>query len=246
MSKFTSNSNVNGTVGRLRSIVLARADGDFLGSEETLERELGVSKPTIRQAARVLEREGMLRVKRGNNGGYFGARPAVGFIEDTVASYLEVLRARPEDLTRVATALWIETVRQAASLPQERTALLAPQLKRAINRLSQTAHFSEIQVLDQKIRRAVFDIVDAPYVELIFNINANFARRCFANSPASENDSVKHVDFVDAWRKAVTLKVEAISAGDVEVAVLAANRARHLFHQRLWPDDSMQTRIHAT
>lgn len=235
MGKVT-NSNVKDTVSRLREMVLARAEEDFLGSEEVLERELGVSKPTIRQAARVLEREGMLRVKRGNNGGYFGARPAAGFIEATVASYLETLRARPEDLTRVATALWVETVRQAANLPREKTQHLAANLKRDIARLPKTASFSDIQTLDQKIRRAVFDIVDAPYVELIFNINANFARRRFTHSP-SEDGSTHQLEFVEAWCKAVVMGIEAISAGDVEVAVLAANRARQLFHRRLWPND---------
>lgn len=241
MRKTTAPSNVNNTVSRLRAIVLASADGAFLGSEDTLERELDVSKPTIRQAARVLEREGMLRVKRGNNGGYFSTRPDAGFIEATVASYLEVLRARPEDLTRIATALWVETVRQAARLPQEQTAKLVSHFRRAIARLPKTANFSDVQVLDQKIRRAVFDIVDTPYVELIFNINANFARRRFASSPAGEDGNASHLDFVDAWRKAITLELEAISAGDVEVAVLASNRARTLIHRRLWPDDLLLT-----
>ena len=239
MSKSASKSNVSDAVNRLRGMVLSRADGELLGSEEILERELGVSKPTIRQAARVLEREGLLRVKRGNNGGYFSARPDAGFIEDTVASYLEVLHARPEDLTRVATALWVETVRQAAGLPQERTAKLAAALKRAIARLPENAQFSDIQALDQKIRRAVFDIVDAPYIELIFNINANFARRRFASSPAPADGSASHLRFVDAWCKAVVMGLDAICSGDVEVAVLAANRARNLFHRRLWPDDPL-------
>ncbi|MFT3929261.1 MAG: GntR family transcriptional regulator [Spongiibacteraceae bacterium] len=230
----TANSNLSDTVSRLRERVLACAEGEFLGSEEVLERELGVSKPTIRQAARVLEREGMLRVKRGNNGGYFSARPDAGFIEETVASYLEVLRARPEDLTRVATALWIETVRQAASLPKPPNAELLPPLKRAIARLPEASQFSDVSALDQKIRRVIFDIADAPYVELIFNINANFARRRFAESPAAVDDS--HGEFVEAWRHATILMLDAIFTGDTEVAVLAANRARNAFHRRLWPN----------
>ena len=237
MRKTAINSNVSDTVSRLRALVLARPDGDFLGNEDSLERELEASKPTIRQAARVLEREGMLRVRRGNSGGYFGARPDAGFIEATVASYLEVLRARPEDLARVATALWVETVRRAAALPRERTAALLSRFRRAIGRLPPAAPYRDVQALDQKIRSAVFDLVDTPYVELIFDINANFARRLLSESPSSRDGDDAHREFVDGWRKAVILELEAIAAGDAEVSALAASRARQFFHRRIWPDD---------
>jgi DNA-binding GntR family transcriptional regulator len=240
MRKAAANSNVRSTVARLRGVVLGRAEGAFLGSEDVLEKELGVSKPTIRQAARVLEREGLLRVKRGASGGYFGARPDVAFIEETVASYLEVLRARPEDLTRVATALWIETVRRAAALPAERTAGLASAFRRDFARLAPDAPFGEVQALEQKIRRAVFDLIDSPYVELIFNINASFARRRFATSPAGDWDSESHRAYVGDWRAAVSLELDAIAKGDVELAVLAAGRTRALMHRRLWVGDAVR------
>jgi len=52
--------------------VLAAKEGALIGSEESLIADLGVSRSTLRQAARLLEREGLLRVKRGINGGYYG------------------------------------------------------------------------------------------------------------------------------------------------------------------------------
>ncbi|MCW1431644.1 GntR family transcriptional regulator [Novosphingobium sp. JCM 18896] len=215
-------------------MTLARANDEFLGNEEALERLLGASKPTVRQAARVLEREGLLRVRRGNNGGYFCARPDASFIEATVASYLEVLQASPEDLTHVATALWVETVRKATALRDERLLKLVARGQRALERLPRDASFSAIQKFEHKIRAELFTLLESPYVELIFNINANFARRRFATSPAGEDDASSHALFVEAWRRATRLELDAIAAGDEQIAVLAANRARAEMHRRIW------------
>ena len=73
-----------------------------MGSEETLIAKLGVSRATVRQAARLLEREGFPRVRRGINGGYFAARPDVRTIEKAVSSYLEMVHTKPEDITVIA------------------------------------------------------------------------------------------------------------------------------------------------
>lgn len=44
---------------------------DRLPTEEQLATQLGISKPTLRQALRVLERSGLLRVRPGKGGGIF-------------------------------------------------------------------------------------------------------------------------------------------------------------------------------
>ena len=234
MTKTPDRSNVGDVAGRLRALALAREDGAWLGREDALQRELAVSKPTIRQAARMLEREGLLKVRRGNSGGYFAARPDPGFIEETVASYLEVLHARPEDLTRVASALWIETVRQAASIGGDDAAALARRFRRAISKLPADAPLNDVQPIEQALRQAVFALVESPYIELLFDINANFARRKFSVSPAAQDGSDHHRAFVTVWKKAALLLVDALADGDEEVATLAARRGRQLLHERIW------------
>jgi GntR family transcriptional regulator, transcriptional repressor for pyruvate dehydrogenase complex len=45
--------------------------GDRLPNEAELAEQLGISKPTLRQALRVLERAGLVEVRRGGKGGIF-------------------------------------------------------------------------------------------------------------------------------------------------------------------------------
>jgi GntR family transcriptional regulator, transcriptional repressor for pyruvate dehydrogenase complex len=50
---------------------------DRLPTEEQLAGQLGISKPTLRQALRVLERSGLLRIRPGKGGGIFVASEVV-------------------------------------------------------------------------------------------------------------------------------------------------------------------------
>jgi GntR family transcriptional repressor for pyruvate dehydrogenase complex len=50
---------------------------DRLPTEEKLAGQLGISKPTLRQALRVLERSGLLRVRAGKGGGIFMASDVI-------------------------------------------------------------------------------------------------------------------------------------------------------------------------
>jgi GntR family transcriptional regulator, transcriptional repressor for pyruvate dehydrogenase complex len=73
---------------------------DRLPTEEQLAGQLGISKPTLRQALRVLERSGLLRVRAGKGGGIFLASEVVPVdaITHNVAveaeDAVDVLRAR--------------------------------------------------------------------------------------------------------------------------------------------------------
>jgi GntR family transcriptional repressor for pyruvate dehydrogenase complex len=57
--------------GKLRDRILSGQlkDGDELPRQEDLLREFGVSKPSLREALRILEAEGLTTVRRGNRGG---------------------------------------------------------------------------------------------------------------------------------------------------------------------------------
>lgn len=82
MQRVAVPTAVSATVDMLRDEILQRDDGEWLGWEDDLVERLGVSRPTLRQAARLLEAEELLVVKRGTNGGLFARRPTT----DTVGA----------------------------------------------------------------------------------------------------------------------------------------------------------------
>ena len=91
--------------------------GDKLPNESVLAERLGISKPTLRQALRVLELSGLVEVHRGKSGGIFVVTdlvPSVAIftaVKLEEAAAIDVLRARrvleravAQEAMRVATA----------------------------------------------------------------------------------------------------------------------------------------------
>ena len=226
-------STIDAAAAALREIVLEAEPGTLLGSEDALVARLGVSRSTVRQIARLLEREGLLRVRRGINGGYYGARPTIGTIETTVSAYLETLDMDSQDLTTVASVLWVEVMRRAAGVPKEDTAPMVENMRRKLEKLKAAASFSDISKLEQESQRAVFELVNSRYIELIFQINTAFAQRRFT-APSLHDDTDKHRAFIQDWRQAKRLELSAIEDGDAELAVMAARHMRNIWHRRLW------------
>lgn len=72
----------------LRERILETAEGDYIGSEADLAEEIGVSLPTLRQAARMLEYEQMLKIKPGKGGGYFSRRPSIDTAIKSASQFL--------------------------------------------------------------------------------------------------------------------------------------------------------------
>jgi len=72
----------------LRERILVSDEGQFLGSEGDLAQEIGISLPTLRQAARMLEYEELLLIKPGKGGGYFSRRPTVETAIKSASQYL--------------------------------------------------------------------------------------------------------------------------------------------------------------
>jgi GntR family transcriptional repressor for pyruvate dehydrogenase complex len=61
----------------LRERILSMKEEAYMGSEANIAAEIGVSLPTLRQAARMLESEELLTIKPGKGGGYFTRRPTI-------------------------------------------------------------------------------------------------------------------------------------------------------------------------
>lgn len=232
MTTKQSRSTIEAAAAQFRTRALAAAEGALLGSEDTLVQALGASRATVRQVARLLEREGLLKVRRGINGGYFAARPDVDTIEQAVSSYLATLDMDAQDVTTIASVLWVEVLRKAAGVRTEAARAMAGEFRERVAAVRADAPFSEIVQVEQESRTAIFELIKARYIELIFQINVAFAQKRFAAS--REMEAGEHRAFVHAWRNAKLMELEAIADGDPELGMMAARHSRTLWHQRVW------------
>lgn len=232
MSKRDARVGIETATGRMRDLVRAKAEGELIGSEEDLIVEIGCSRSTIRQVARVLEREGLLTVRRGKKGGYFGARPDVGTIEEMFATYLDLIEIDRDDVTIMASALWVEAIRKAARRPLEEIESAVLPIKDKIGALNGGEPFEEIRVLELSFQQAIFDLSNSAYIKLIFEINMVYARRAFFNSIIGDA-TTDHVDFVHTWREAKLLEIGALLQRDAELAGIAGKYSRKIWHARI-------------
>lgn len=216
----------------LRLRIMACPSGTLLGNEDALLDLLAVSRPTLRQIARILEREGLLEVRRGLKGGYYAVRPDLGTIEAAVSAHLATLAVQPGDALMVASALWVASMRAAVSAPSAQLVAIADAHGQLLDALPADAPFKAVLALEQGFREAVFALASSGYVQLIFRINAAFASRTLR--PNSDLDgSEEHRTFVSNWRKARKLELAALRDGDAELAELAARRERTVWDARI-------------
>lgn len=99
-------------------------DGQLVGSEDDLVARFDVSRPTMRQAVRVLQAEGLMVVRRGPNGGMFAKVPSSEMVARSLtmllrhrgATFVQLIDAlMPLSEAVVRDALTAEPSRRAAA-----------------------------------------------------------------------------------------------------------------------------------
>jgi DNA-binding FadR family transcriptional regulator len=95
----------------------ALATGQRLPRELDLAEQLGVSRPTVREALRVLASENLIRTAKGPTGGSFVMRPTVDHISDFLTANINLLTAANEvtldELLELRESLEVPSVRLA-------------------------------------------------------------------------------------------------------------------------------------
>ncbi|WP_307875411.1 FadR/GntR family transcriptional regulator [Frankia nepalensis] len=74
------------------------ADGDLLGRELELVERFGVSRPSLREALRILEVQGLISVERGVLGGVFVRHPDERLAAHTAALVLQARNVALSDV----------------------------------------------------------------------------------------------------------------------------------------------------
>lgn len=230
-------SSILRTAAQLRKIALAKDEGKLLGSEDDLIAMLGVSRVTVRQTARLLEREGVLMVRRGLNGGYFSARPSGEMVVSIVCTYLKTMGLDARFSGKVTAALWLETLREAALADQAAARALQEDFASRLALVPEDAPMEVISELELGLRSAVLRLIGGEYIELLMRINAEFSRIHVLEQIDREGypeyrDEEWHKTFVRRWRKAKLMELEAIADSDPALAVMAGRHARLVWDER--------------
>ena len=87
-SLVKSSSTADRVATILRERILSMKEEAYVGSEADIASEFGVSLPTLRQAARMLEYEELLTIKPGKGGGYFTRRPTIETAMKSASQFL--------------------------------------------------------------------------------------------------------------------------------------------------------------
>lgn len=108
-------------------------DGDELPREAVLLEEFGVSRPSLREAIRILETEGLIRIRRGKVGGAIVSRPTASSAAYHFGLTLQSDGATLDDLAAARTVMEPACAALAASLPKGKRAKLIKQLGKLID-----------------------------------------------------------------------------------------------------------------
>jgi GntR family transcriptional regulator, transcriptional repressor for pyruvate dehydrogenase complex len=219
---------------RARIVDGALEDGSFLPKQDDLIAEFGVSRPSIREAMRILETEGLVSVRRGNMGGAEVHAPKAGPAAHLLGL---VMQSKHVTLLDLATALQILEPACAAlcAARDDRAEAVLPALESA-NRDAARA-LDDGVAFTGAVRRWHDELVgscgNATMILLVGTLEAIWSRHVREWARHFSPDD----PYPDDWQPQPVLDAhvritELIAAGDVE----GANRAttRHLEGSRAY------------
>jgi GntR family transcriptional regulator, transcriptional repressor for pyruvate dehydrogenase complex len=149
---------------RIRSFVAGERlkPGDRLGREEDLAREFGVSRPTLREALRLLSSEHLVRASKGPGGGIFvAATPEQGIgrsVSAAVATMLDAHSIGLDELLETRMLLEIPLAGLAAERASEQDVVVLRALVDDVNAAA-TDHAGTIEA-DARLHQLIAQIAD--------------------------------------------------------------------------------------
>jgi len=234
-------SAVHRSASQLRTMAMGQEEGTLLGSEEELMNQLGVSRPTLRQAAALVSQERLITIRRGVNGGYFTALPDSLTVARMAAIYLQSRHARLSEVISAVEPIRTELARLASrNNDPSAKAQLAAFLDQEQG-MPQTNYRSFLRA-ERAFGRALAAISGNRVLELflgiVYDLTAFIGR--------DEDIYVNHPERIEAYRSHRNRMASAILEGDEELAVLATRRCSALVNEWIsadYKDGLMTARI---
>jgi len=218
-TKLPRRQIVQAAAAKLRDMILAREPGTQIGSLNEVAQLLGVGIVTVQQAARVLEHEGLLAVRRGPGGGYYGTRPDEAALERGLAAYLRVHGFRQRESQEMLALLDCEIMPAAAHCTDE-------QLRDAMHALNERIDLCDSSddrvAFEIELRNLLFKMVARPLIELLCRVTFRLYVHPLSVPlfPGKEG--------VATWKISRKRMLQAVLERDEELARFEAERYRRL------------------
>lgn len=197
----------------LKEKLLALPAGERLGSEANLLVACGASRPTLRHAVALLEREHLIEIRRGNGGGYFVGRPTALAAATAASIYCHAIGITRAEVHSAWLPIRLEAVRLAAS---NRGELATADLAELIGELRKrpSRHFAKlVRRFNALLTQMTGNRLLSLFLEILYE----------AGNPIDQLDFYRRQpDRITKYRNQMLRMAEAIADGDVQVAVEAA------------------------
>jgi len=222
--KLQKRQLVQEVAAKLRDTILECEPGTQIGSLNEVAQSLGVGIVTIQQVARILEHEGLLAVRRGPGGGYYGTRPDEAALERSMAAYMRVHGFGYREALEMTTLLDCDLIPAAARCDDQN-------FRAAINALLSRIDICETRetraMIELELRDLLFSAVKRPLMELMIRVTTQFYKaKSYPPVFSGEED-------IAAWRAGRRRIFEAILSQDEELARFEAERYRKIVVSRL-------------
>ena len=224
MTKVPRRQLVQATAAKLRELILSREPGAQIGSLNEVAQLLGVGIVTVQQAARILEHEGLLAVRRGPGGGYYGTRPDEAALERSIAAYLRVHGFGHRESQQMLSLLDCEIVPAAACCADS---ALRATVRELLERVDQCDTSERRIAFEKELRDLLLKMVAKPLIELLCRVT--YRLYVHSGAPLVFTDQ----QGVEAWKTGRRRILAAILEQDEELAQFEAERYRRLVLARL-------------
>lgn len=215
---------VDTAVVKLRDMIIAQPPETQIGSLPDLAKALGVGIVTVQQAARVLEHEGFLKVKRGPGGGYYGTRPEAEGLSRAISSFLALHQSAHPEAIDIITLLDCELMAAAAGATDE---ALRQDLAALLGTVDDRNTARQRGAFDQSMLDILYLMVDRPLMELLSRVAVHHYAE-YPRGPVYGGDDGKQ-----RWKRERRAIISAILEGDPERARFEAWRRRREIMRQL-------------
>lgn len=164
-------TRVAATARGLAQLSMAAEDGAFIGAEDELLARFGVSRPTLRQAAKIAENDRLISVRRGTKGGFYASRPDADDAIRTLARYLRLKGATLPDIM-VVSRLVAEVAVERACACQDHG--LRTRLAEFAERIGENDTPAQLIAAEVELARLLSAMSGNPAIELVMAIGYSF------------------------------------------------------------------------